>query len=283
MFISDVPRRRSLRADHFRNRSVSLSVCPLNNWTSPACPLPWPPSRPPNPLPQPQGPQDSVSDRRLALHRTGCHFLPPHTKPVIAPGPQTRNNYLQNHAWVFKHAPSSCGHGIWQILLSPKSFHQEKGPPSFLVEAFTLASLLSLNKYLRETQSQWRKSLKCQPCGKCRSRDLADLLQELHFRDRPVGGKPCFICEDSWATDESRVNDDHNYSWCANSPHSQRGTFRSAASDMFFSPTVWRKVLSSYIPILKVIIMVTFLYSRWTTGEKNILCEYNNGLNAWST
>ena len=180
--------RRSLRADHFRNRYVSFSVCPLNNWAAPACPLPWPPSRPPNPLPQAQGPQDSASDRCLALRRTGCHFLPPHTKPVIAPGPQTRNNYLQNHAWVFKHAPSSCGHGIWQILLSPKSFHQEKGPPSFLVEAFALASLLSLNKYLRETQSQWGKSLKCQPRGKCRSRDLADSLQELHFRDRPFGG-----------------------------------------------------------------------------------------------
>lgn len=50
------------------------------------------------------------------------------------------------------------------------------------------------------------KSLKCQPCWICRSRDLVGLLQELLFRDAPLG-KPCFICEDSWATDESRVND----------------------------------------------------------------------------
>lgn len=50
------------------------------------------------------------------------------------------------------------------------------------------------------------KSLKCQPCRKCRSRDLVELCQELRFCSPPVG-KPCFTCEDSRATDESSVND----------------------------------------------------------------------------
>lgn len=50
------------------------------------------------------------------------------------------------------------------------------------------------------------KSLKCQPCRKCRSRDLVELRQELRFCSPPVG-KPCFTCEDSRATDEPSVND----------------------------------------------------------------------------
>ena len=201
----------------------------------------------------------------------------PHTLNLSWPqAPQTRNNYLQTHAWVFKHAPSSCGHGIWQIPPKPQIISPgKKAHFFFLSKLFTLASLLSLNKYLRETQSQWGKSLKCQPCEKCRSRDL---LQEVHFRDRPSGGKPCFIHEDSWATDESRVNDDHNNSRCANSSHGQQGTFRH----VFLSHSVMQNASSWHLdPRSYHYGSVTVLASnhRWN----NILCEYNKGLSAWRT
>lgn len=94
----------------------------LNNWTGLSFALTSLMS--PTPL-STTGPR-TVLQTTLSTAQKGCHFLPPHTKPVIPPGPQTRNNYLQNHAWVFKHAPSSCGHSICRILLSPKSFHQTK-------------------------------------------------------------------------------------------------------------------------------------------------------------
>lgn len=99
----------------------------------------------------------------LGTAQKDCHFLASHTTPVIAPDPQTRNNYLQNHAWVFKHVPSSCGHGICQILLSPKSFHQPK-VHLFFVEAFTLASFWNWTNTCGNTipTVKW---LKCQPCG----------------------------------------------------------------------------------------------------------------------
>lgn len=123
----------SQHVDQFRNRNIPLTF-DLNKRAAPVCPLPWPSSCSPTPL-LTTGPRTTLQTL-LSSAQKGCHFLPPHTKPVIAPGSQTRKNYICNHTWMFKHTTSSCGHDIWQILQSPKSFHTSLP--------------LELNKYLKE-------------------------------------------------------------------------------------------------------------------------------------
>lgn len=121
---------------HFRNRYIPLAFN-LNKWAAPVYPLPWPSSCSPTPL-LTTGPRTTLQTS-LSSAEKGYHFLPPHTKPVIAQGSQTRKNYIRNHTWTFKHTTSSCGHGIWQVLQSPKLFHQEV-KVFFFVKAFTPAS-----------------------------------------------------------------------------------------------------------------------------------------------
>lgn len=108
----------SLDVGHVRNLyeragffPSGLSPWPLNSWTALARPLPWPRLSPPPPPDIPLLPPSPVALpgtafwTSLGTTQKGCDFLPPLTKLIIASGPETRNNNIQNCAWVFKHAP----------------------------------------------------------------------------------------------------------------------------------------------------------------------------------
>lgn len=130
------------------------------------------------------------------------------------------------------------------------------------------------------------KSLKCQPCKKCRSRDLLEMLQELHFCDAPVG-KPCFICEDSWATDESSVNDAITTPKVPTT-HTVSKEHSDLPRQMGFSIperqfTIWRKMPSSCIlsfselRIIMTPISYVWACKRWWKYIAYVICEFKMG------
>lgn len=161
-----------LHADHVRNHYVLLLVCPLLPWITElpwSALLPWPPSRPPTPSLL----LASVLHLRLhwALNRRVAISCP-HTLNLSLPQAHRPGKTTPITLQFLKHAPSSFGHGIWQILLSPKTSHQEK-VWLILSWAFTRVSQWHSTNAYRNTIPTV-KSLKCQPCRKCRSRDLVE-------------------------------------------------------------------------------------------------------------